>query len=132
MSRQRRLILEGLDLLPVLARTTVPIKWFTCGGSIVSDPSGDPVLLTPAQAALIVRAGQYVGETTPAQRRVYCIREVDVRAFVVDSSLWDDRGVTRFSTDLRNIPDRVKRRETVELWDRILAHDPPPRSWSCS
>lgn len=132
MSRQRRFILTGSDLLLVLARTCTPIKWRNPNGSLVVRPSGDPILLTPAQAVLIVRAGQYVGEATASATRVYYIREVDPRVFVVDVSLWDDRAVTRFSTDLRNIPDRVKRRETIELWDRLLAHDPPPRSWSCS
>jgi hypothetical protein len=49
--------------------------------------------------------------------------------FAVDSAHWDGRGAIRSTADLRSTPERVKRREEAARWDRLLALDPPPRSW---
>jgi hypothetical protein len=35
----------------------------------------------------------------------------------------------RFAADVRSTPEHVKRREEAERWERLLALDPPPRSW---
>jgi len=136
MPRRIRVILVGQALLDVLKKTVAPIKILNRNGSLLMH-KGKACLLTSQQAVMMVRFGdfgQYVGESTPQLKRVYCLREIDIDPrprylWVPDFDYLKDRAVIRYAPDMRNIPVRCKNKEQADMWDRMLKRNPPPRSW---
>jgi hypothetical protein len=136
MSRKTRVLLVGQPLVEVLQRTAPKIKMLNSYGTVLYQ-NGAPCLLTPNQAiALVLHGGygQYVGETNPNYKRVYCMREFDLdwrpkELWVPTPEFWDDRAVLRYAADLRNIPIKMRNQELEDMWDRMLKMHPPPKSW---
>jgi hypothetical protein len=136
MDRKNRIFLAGTELLRVLANAassnTNNIKWRIPEGGVVNGPTGDPLLLTPAQAICIVRAGVYVGAANKTTKRVYYIMEQDPRPSSLwerNYMYWEGRAVLKYAPDQTSTPTRKKNKRLAELWDRMLKRNPKPKNW---
>jgi hypothetical protein len=136
MPRKIRVLLAGQQLVDALQRTVPLIKVLGSDGRVVTH-GGAARLLTAKEAIFLVNHsdfGEYVGETTPAQVRVYSMWQfnLDPRPrglWIPAPEFWDERAVIRYAADLRNIPAKMRNQEIEDMWDRMLKMSPPPKSW---
>jgi hypothetical protein len=93
---------EGTALVTLLRTINTPVKLVHLTGK-----SGTA---TPAEARELARSGCWTGKISERGTVKY-LREFPVRTPPADPTHWDGRASLRFATDLRSIPEAVKRRE---------------------
>jgi len=132
MACKNRIFLEGTELLTALSNTNTPIKIRDVSGNTVQDSAGKDVYLTPTQAIAYIRSGVYIGVANKRATRVYYIKERDPRPAYLwerNYTYWDGRAVLRYAPDYTTKPNKVKNKQSVTLWNKMLQMDPPPKSW---
>lgn len=107
-----RKILDGAALIAALGNTREQVRWLRPAAE------GGEVMISPAMAIPIVRAGDYEGRTN--RGHVLFIREITRAPIERDASFWDDRGVRHFFGDQRSRPGEYfrSRRDGRLLWGR--------------
>jgi hypothetical protein len=108
---KNRTIVAGAALLSALGRTAGQIRWLRPGDV-------EPVMISPAMAIPIVRAGDFEGRSNHGH--IVLIRERrDLRRFECDLAFWNHRGVRRFVGDQCSRPHRYYTCEQGHLcWGR--------------